>query len=312
MKIRKWLPVFLILITQSSFSQPVHNLPQAFHPKLFSRFPAVRDLAISPDGKEMFFTAQSILGELSAIVYVKCPDGNCEFAGVAPFSGQWQDLEPSFAPDGLRLYFASNRPLHKDSLVPKDYDIWYVERSSLNSEWKQPVRMDAPVNSEAEEFYPVITSSRNIYFTSDGPGTTGKDDIFIARWNGEQYLKPVPVADSMNSQGYEFNAWVAPDESYMVYTCYNRDGGMGSGDLYISYNNNGKWSAPKNLGDKINSKSMDYCPLVFNGELYFTSKRSGVRNTFQGTPDLLQLINEMNRYDNGSSRIYKVKTDWKP
>lgn len=305
-------PIVLSFINTASLSQPVQSLPLPFHPEIFSRFPSVRDLALSPDGNEMFFTAQSILGELSVIVAAKCFDGNCQLAGVAPFSGNWQDLEPSFSPDGLRLYFASNRPLHKDSLTAKDYDIWYVERSTLNTEWKPPVRMEEPVNSAAEEFYPVITNSKNIYFTSDGPGTNGKDDIFVAQWNGKHYLKPVPVTDSVNSSGYEFNAWVAPDESYMVYTCYNREGGLGSGDLYISYNRQGQWTAPIQLGATVNSKSMDYCPMVKNGELYFTSKRSGVRNTFQESPDLLQLINEMNRYDNGSSRIYKLKTGWKP
>lgn len=300
-----------VAVVPNAAAQPVHNEASDFHPEIFSRFPAVRDLAISPDGREMFFTAQSHLGELSVIVAITCISGNCSLSGIAPFSGMWQDLEPSFSSDGLRLYFASNRPAHPDSAKAKDYDIWYVQRSTLNSPWESPVQMEAPVNTEADEFYPAVARNGNVYFTSNRTGTTGKDDIFISRWTGSVYAQPVPV-DAVNSEGYEFNAWVAPDESYMIYTCYNRPGGQGSGDLYISYNRQGKWTAPENLGQYINSKQMDFCPLVYRDQLYFTSKRSGVRNVFLTPPTLLQAVEEMNRYDNGASRLYYVRDGWKP
>ena len=38
------------------------------------------------------------------------------------------DSCPAFSKDGNTLYFASNRPLQKDSAV-KDFDIWKTERS---------------------------------------------------------------------------------------------------------------------------------------------------------------------------------------
>jgi WD40-like Beta Propeller Repeat len=298
----------LLLVSYATLiAQPVHQIPQGYHEEIFSRFPVVRDIAISPDGTECFFTAQSLLGELSVIVFMKCSDGKCSISGLAPFSGKFQDLEPSFSPDGLRLYFASNRPAHPDSVHPKDYDIWYVQRSNANTAWGAPVRINAPVNSEADEFYPVITKSKNLYFTSNRTGSKGKDDIFVARWESDRYTEPVSVGGEVNSSGYEFNSWVAPDESYMVYTCYNREGGYGSGDLYVSRRVDGNWTSPENLGEYINSKQMDYCPLVHNGNLYFTSRRSGVRSTFLTQPTVLQVINEMQRYDNGAERIYFLR-----
>ena len=82
----------------------------------------------------------------------------------------------------------------------------------------------------------------------------------------------------------------------------------GSGDLYISFKNEeGIWSKARNIGGEINSAQMDYCPYVDlnTGILYFTSRRSSV------TPEtkyssLDKLVKEINKYENGYSRIYKV------
>mgnify|MGYP000674852256 FL=1 len=52
---------------------------------------------------------------------------------------------------------------------------------------------------------------------------------------------------------------------------------------------------------------MDYCPFVDekNGVLYFTSRRvsSAIKSSFK---NLNELNKEINKYENGLSRIYKV------
>ena len=116
-------------------------------------------------------------------------------------------------------------------------------------------------------------------------------------------------SDSINSIGYEFNAFVAPDESFMLYTCYNREGGFGSGDVYISFKNKNKqWAASRNLGREINSNLMDYCPFVDvnKGMLYFTSKRNSVKKQLDKKQSIEEVLNEMNIYENGLSRLYQV------
>ena len=65
--------------------------------------------------------------------------------------------------------------------------------------------------------------------------TKGKDDIFVSKWENGKYTEPVSLSDSINSDGYEFNAFIAPDESYIIFTAYQREDGFGSGDLYMSY-----------------------------------------------------------------------------
>ncbi len=283
---------------------------QQFLPEIISQFPNVRDLAVSSQENEIYFTAQSILGELSSIITCKKNHGKWSTPEVASFSGIDQDLEPFLSPNGLRLYFVSNRPNDLKPTVPKNYDIWFVERKNINDRWSAPKNIGEPINTNEDEFYPSVAASNNLYFTRDGAGSKGKDDIFFAKWENGKYVTPVSMSDSINSTGYEFNAFIAPDESFLLYTCYNRTGGLGSGDLYISFNKeNNDWTAAENLGKEINSAMMDYCPFVDtkSGILYFTSKRSSVKTQFGKRQKAKELLQEMSKYENGQSRLYKAK-----
>ena len=95
----------------------------------------------------------------------------------------------------------------------------------------------------------------------------------------------------------------------IIYTCYNRTDGFGSGDLYISLKTeNNTWTNAKNMGPEINSNKMDYCPYVDleTKTLYFTSKRI-ISNTYKtSTRNINELLQEFNQYQNGLSRLYQV------
>ena len=68
-----------------------------------------RDIAISPDGKEIFY---GILEKPHyVIVWLKEENGVWKPQEIASFSGLYNDYEPAFSPDGNRLYFCSDRPL---------------------------------------------------------------------------------------------------------------------------------------------------------------------------------------------------------
>ena len=303
----KKLFTVLILFSLTVFAQKNTVLP--FLPEIFSRFPNVRDIAISPGGDEMYFSVQSYVDEVSVIAYIKKENNNWSNPQIADFSGKYFDIEPFLSSDGLKLFFVSNRPLAGKDDKPKDFDIWYVQRENNNSEWSSPTNVGEPINSNKNEFYPSIAENNNFYFTCDERGTKGKDDIFFSKWENGKYSEPVSLSDSINSEGYEFNAFIAPDESYIIFTAYQREDGFGSGDLYISYKTSGGgWTKARNLGVEINSAKMDYCPFVNTktNTLYFTSKRSEVNNLNGGYSSLPEFLNDMKKYENGLSRIYKT------
>ena len=297
---------FLFFLTHLVYAQG--NYAEPFLPEIFSQFPNVRDIAMSLEGDEIYFSVQSYQDEVSLIARIKKINDTWSDPEISSFSGKYFDIEPFLNANGLKLYFVSNRPLEGARDKPKDFDIWYVQRENKNSDWSDPINIGPPINSEENEFYPSISDNKNFYFTCDARGTKGKDDIFLSRWEEDKYTTPVSLSDSINSEGYEFNAFIAPDESYIIFTGYQREDGFGSGDLYISYKlSNDYWTKAKNLGKDINSDKMDYCPYVdaTTNTLYFTSKRSLVNYTRTEFPAIQGFLNEMKKYENGLSRIYK-------
>ncbi len=281
------------------------NSPAPAIQEIFERFDNVRDFTLSNLGNEAYFTAQSPLAEVSVIFKIQKVNGSWQKPELAPFSGKSNDLEPFLSPDNLRLYFVSNRKLY-DSASQENYDIWYVERESPNDAWSGPVNVGPPINTQYDEFYPSVSRNGNLYFTSVRPGMDGKDDIFYSQWESGKYTEPVALSDSINSDGYEYNAFVAPDESYLIFGAYNRPDGFGSGDLYISFYKDGKWSKGRNLGSSVNSKWMDYCPFVVSDTLFFTSKRSKEFNKGLEIEDYDDFVNQVMVYENGLSRIYQL------
>jgi WD40-like Beta Propeller Repeat len=280
-----------------------------FQENFIHDLPSVRDLAMNKAGDEIYFTIQGFQGEFSTIVQSKFVNGKWEAISIAPFSGKHDDLEPFLSPNELRLYFASNRALENVVDIIPDYDIWFVERKTLRGAWSAPINIGSPINTLQDEFYPCVTLSGNIYFTSVGAGSKGKDDIFLCEWDNGKFNPPQSLDTTINSAGYEFNAYVSPDESFIIFTGYNRPGGQGSGDLYISKKlPNGNWEQAINMGPEINSKQMDYCPYVNlkNQELYFTSKRNSMGARAKEFQTLQQLLSELNSYSNGLSRLYKT------
>lgn len=279
-----------------------------FAPILFSQFTNVRDFTITPQESEAYFTLLSPARELSVIIRIQKEGNDWSTPKIASFSGQYTDLEPFLSPDGLKLYFASNRPVSKDSTNVKDFDIWYVERSQMDTEWSDPINLGAPVNSPLDEFYPSVAISNNLYFTLVKKELESEDDIFMCEWKNGAYQEPVRLGEGINTKYAEYNAFIAPDESYLLFGGWRRPDGIGSGDLFMSTRIHGEWQSATNLGETINTKDMEYCPFVNSttGMLYFTSRRSLVEKTDDGYSKYEDLISEINRYENGSSRIYKV------
>ncbi len=267
-----------------------------------------RDMAISPDGNEMFYTIVSPQNIFSAIIYLqKDKKGNWSKPEVASFSGRYSDLEPAFAPDGKKLFFVSNRSVTGDSV--KDFDVWYVEKKDGN--WVNPVNIGKPINTDANEFYPSVANNGNLYFTANYERGKGREDIYVAKWENGKYSEPVSLDTAVNSPLYEFNAFVSPDEQFILFTSYGRKDDKGRGDLYISTKDaSGNWQPAKNLSI-LNSERLDYCPFVsFDKKiLFFSSERSNLKESYPTPVTYQSLIEQRTGILNGESNIYWISLD---
>lgn len=263
-----------------------------------------RDLAISPDGRHIYFTLQSYKREKSVIMRMARSEGVWSEPETASFSGVHADLEPAFSPDGSRLYFVSNRPLI-DSIPKKDYDIWYVDRT--DGGWGPAKNLAAPVNTEKDEFYPSVVGDGSLYFTATYEDSKGTEDIYVSRFVDGQYQTPVSLDSAINSATYEFNAYVSPDEHFILFSSYGRSDDLGGGDLYMSVKKGAAWQPAFNLGPLMNSKGLDYCPFVSpDGKtLYFTSNRK-IEEAWEGATTYSGMNKILNGPQNGFDDIYQM------
>jgi Tol biopolymer transport system component len=265
-----------------------------------------RDMAIAPDGMEMFYSVFLQSALFHVIIHCKKDKaGKWSSPEVALFSGRYSDMEPAFAPDGKKLYFSSNRAnAFSDN---KNYDIWYVEK--VNGQWVNPRNVGPPVNTSADEYYPSIAQNGNLYFTAEYKRGFGKEDIYVARWKDDKYLDPAALDTAVNSPLYEFNAFVSPDEKFILFTSYGRTDDIGRGDIYISTKDDkGAWLPAKNVR-MINSDKLDYCPFVsFDRKtLFFTSERHSMPDLFiERELNYRSLKSLHQQIQNGTGNIYRV------
>ncbi len=264
-----------------------------------------RDFAISPDGTEIYFTISTPKSTFQTIVFCKKIKGEWSKPHIASFAGRYSDLEPAFSADGKSLYFASNRPLSGDQV--KDFDIWKVIRQG--DTWSEPVNLGEVINTKSDEFYPSLAKNGNLYFTASYKDGPGREDIYQAVFKDNAYQKPVPLDTAVNTKFYEFNAFVDPDEQYIIFTSYGRKDEAGGGDLYMSRKNEkGQWMSAVNLRN-INSKQLDYCPYVSpNGRaLFITSERHTLPLVFSQHPATYQdVLNASTQTQNGTGNIYWI------
>ncbi|MBK7410404.1 MAG: PD40 domain-containing protein [Saprospirales bacterium] len=293
-------PVEISLSTSS-------DTAELFAPEIISSRHNERDMAIAPDGSEIFYTLSTPDNAIRAIIQIVQLDGKWQSPRVAPFSGTYSDIEPFFAPDGKRLFFSSNRPTG-DGDKGGQYDIWYVEKEG--AEWGSPQNLGAPVNTPVDEFYPSVARNGNLYFTAAYSASKGAEDIYRSVFQDGQYQAPVSLDSNINAAGDEFNAFISPDEDLIVFSSYGRADDMGGGDLYVSTRNeNDDWLPARNLGPQINSPKLDYCPFldIERKVFYFSSSRRipTVHEDLQ-VLNYAQLLEECEAVENGMGNIYRV------
>ena len=180
-------------------------------------------------------------------------------------------------------------PISDTGKEAKDFDLWYIEKTG--NKWGSPVNMGPVINTAKDEFYASVAKNGNLYFTRDND--SAKDDIFFAAFNNGNYAAPVALGPEINSNGYDFNAFVDPDEKYIIFSSFKRKDDMGGGDLYISARKNEHWSPAVNMGPEINSVSLDYSPFIsFDKKYFFFSSR---RSLLKFTPGKISELSDVQK-----------------
>ncbi len=216
-------------------------------------------ITFNPEMTELYFTRRKP-GEDNEIYTMKLEEEGWSDPEPAFFStDQGWDFEPHINPSGDLLYFGSTRPL-PDSINPSGMHQWSSKRTENG--WSKPTPLEKPF---VDRFVMYLTSSEsgNLYFTSGEKGDKPEDwVIYNSNMEEGQYRNVQSMGNYIDFSGkWIAHSYIAPDESYMIYDG-ETSAGFGDCDLYISFNKNGTWTEPYNLGPEINTEQCEMCASV--------------------------------------------------
>ncbi len=192
--------------------------------------------AFTKDGTTVYFTRNnSNNGNFSRdeegvsrlkIFRAKLDDGVWKDIIELPFNGDdYSAAHPTLNADETKLYFASDMV---GSIGQSD--IFVVD---LNDDGSigVPKNLGNTINTEGRETFPHLTPSNTLYFASDGHPGLGGLDVFATKIDNLDNLFIVNVGKPVNSEQDDFS-FIINESTKKGFFASNRDGGMGSDDIY--------------------------------------------------------------------------------
>jgi hypothetical protein len=298
------LLLLLVLLIAAPSSHPHATL---FAPGVISTGDYDSHPALTPDGRDIYFLRLAPDFSRWTIMVSHFAGGRWSSPEVAPFSGRWQDADPSITADGQHLYFVSDRPIDANGARRPDHDIWVMDRTA--SGWGAPRHLPAPVNSETDEWYPIALGNGALYFGSQRPESAGAGDIYRAQPDTHGGYTVEKLKGPVNTAAAEYEAFVTEDEQVMLLTVSRRPDSLGDFDLYVSHRQaDGGWGEPINLGPEINSPARELSPkLTPDGRsLIWTSCRTPPLPSRPTRRTTAQVLEELHAPGNGLGDIYQI------
>ena len=189
------------------------------------------------DGSTMYFTRNDYLdgkrgkdvNKFTLLKIYKATLVNKRWTNVTelPFnSNNFSSAHPALSPDEQTLYFASDRP---GTIGQSD-----LYKVSINSDgtYGDPINLGTAINTEARETFPFVTKDNQLYFASDGHPGLGGLDIFRTNINNDGSIGIIENdGGEVNSPKDDFG-YYRDSETNNGFFSSNRDGGLGSDDIY--------------------------------------------------------------------------------
>jgi len=146
-----------------------------------------------------------------------------------------------------------------------------------------PVNAGLGINTTDDEYWPSITADGQIMMftrevtTSRGGRNFSQEDFYISIKTNDIWGEAFDAGPPLNTPQNEGAQSLSADGSYMFFTACDRQGSIGSCDIYFSANVNGRWTQPYNIGTPVNSPYWESQPSISaDGRmLFFSSNRPG-------------------------------------
>ncbi|MDQ2773044.1 MAG: RICIN domain-containing protein [Bacteroidota bacterium] len=253
---------------------------------------------LSPDGNTLYFARTKFAGNT---------EGNTD-SGDAWLSRSADQGRTWGAPERLD---AINTP-QNNAVVAAVRDGLLVrgtyEGNSFHDEGLSRVSVEAATSGSAKGVRPTAVAIANLYSASPATGffmgsgtgprdpilllslergdSEGGNDLYVSFHKADGgYSEPLSLGPVLNSPGFDFAPWLAPDGKTLYFASYGHMG-YGSADLFVSTRLDEswtRWSEPRNLGPALNGPGFNaYLSLSADGKTAYYSSSA----TANGTKDI--------------------------
>ncbi|QNM82265.1 PD40 domain-containing protein [Sphingomonas sabuli] len=254
-----WLSLALLGAASPSWLADAPREPEKFLPSIVAR----------PDTEESMLTLSSAgdiywgvsrkwfpMSRVSEIWTARQVGGEWKSERAA-FSAGYSDVDSFVTGDGKTVFFVSMRP----APAPRqDFDLYVVDRTDAG--FGKARNLGPGVNSPQDDLFPSVADDGTLYY---GSFKSGVPHIYRARRlpNGD-YGPAESVGEPVNLPNlWSFNPFISPDGKTLVFTAFNRPGGMGKGDIWVAtMQPDGTFGDVRNLGSKINTADDEFHPTL--------------------------------------------------
>ena len=258
--------------------KPPRTMPEVFAPDIITTDASE---GCSGWGKNMeYFIFQRWIDGKSKLYIMNQEHGVWSAPELLPFFDKYEVGDFTIGPDGKTLVFASKIFIDEIGSEGEGANIWVVKKTEAG--WTEPKHIGLGINTKYHESYPCLTADGHLYFFSRRPGGYGDSDLYLSEFIEGKYQIPANLGPKLNTEYHEWDPYIAPDESYMIY-CSTMPGGLGSDDLYVTFKTgDGSWSEPVHMGDEINTDKSENRPYVSpDGKyLFYASNKHGNRDIY--------------------------------
>jgi outer membrane protein OmpA-like peptidoglycan-associated protein len=173
---------------------------------------------------------------------------------------------PTISLDGKHLVFTRRvRGINED----------FFQSDRTPNGWTKARPLEGNINSnENEGALNISQDGQWLIFTGCSfQNGFGSCDLYISYITTQGWSAPENLGPNFNTEFWESAPSLSPDKRDLYFTS-NRPGGYGGNDIYVAHRlDNGRWSAPQNMGPNINTAGDESFPFIHadNSSLYFTS-----------------------------------------
>jgi len=211
---------------------PPRDKPEMFMPGIVSgHYRAHSPIVFSPEGNEAYWSEMQ--SGRQGVMKMELRGNKWT---PPQHTNMWAD--PSFSPDGKKLYFISHLGSSEGEGSGKDI-IMFRERTA--SGWSEPKSVGDAVNSIELHWKPSVDKRGNLYFSEFA------DNMYYSHYKDGVYQEPVNIKKHFDNETLTgSNPYISPDSDYLLFSA---DDGI----LYITFKKkDGSWTDRIHMGNEIN------------------------------------------------------------